>query len=174
MTETQPEATSDLADAARAAVDAHSDQYRPFGGYAVLAAVFGALFAGFLLVAGRRDKLPERYDARDLVLLAAATYKASRLIAKDRVTSFIRAPFTRFEDDTGHGEVDEKARGRGVQRALGELVICEYCLAQWVAAAFIAGHAMAPRATRATAAVFAVFGLSDYMQLAYSNVEERA
>src|SRR5215211_5901244 len=118
-----------LAAAARAVIDEHSAQYRPLGGYALLTVAFNALFVAFLLATGRRERLPARYDLRDLVLLAAATYKSSRLLAKDRVTSFLRAPFTRFTGDTGHGEVEEEARGRGVQRAMGELLICEYCLA---------------------------------------------
>jgi len=162
--------TSSLSDA----VDGHADQYRPLGAYALLAAVFNALFVAYLITAGRRDRLPEGYGARDLVLLGAATMKFSRLIAKDRVTSFIRAPFTRFKDDTGHGEVDEEARGRGLQRAIGELLICEYCLAQWISAAFVAGFAVSPRATRAAAATFTVFGISDVVGWAYSAAEKQA
>ncbi len=152
----------------------HSDQYRPLGAYALLAAAFNGLFVGFLVVASRRGRLPERYDTRDLVLLGVATFKLSRLLTKDRVTSFLRAPFTRFQEDSGHGEVEEAARGRGLQRAVGELVVCPYCLAQWVAAALVAGLAVAPRATRTAAATFTVFGLSDVVQMAYSTLEDRA
>jgi hypothetical protein len=43
---------------------------------------------------------------------AIATHKSARLIARDRVTSTVRAPFTTFQDDAGHGEVDEAARGQ--------------------------------------------------------------
>jgi len=154
--------------------EGHSDRYRPLGGYALLAAIFNALFVAFLVVAGRRNALPDRYGARDLVLLGVATFKLSRLVARDRVTSFLRAPFTRFQQDSGHGEVEEAARGTGVQRAVGELLVCPYCLAQWVAAAPVAGLAVAPRATRAFAAVFTVFALSDVVQMAYSNLEQRA
>ncbi len=103
-----------VADQAYDAVDGHADQYRPLAGYSVLAAAFNALFIAFLVLAGRRGRLPERYATRDLALLGAATFKLSRLIAKDRVTSFLRAPFTRFQQDSGHGEVEEAARGRGL------------------------------------------------------------
>lgn len=51
-------------------------------------------------MAGRRGRLPEGYRAGDLVLLGVATFKLSRLISKDRVTAFLRAPFTRFQEDT--------------------------------------------------------------------------
>jgi hypothetical protein len=32
------------------------------------------------------------------------------------VLAFVRAPFTRFDEDTQRGEVSESARGTGVQR----------------------------------------------------------
>jgi hypothetical protein len=90
------------------------------------------------------------------------------------VTSFLRAPFTEFQDDAGHGEVDEAARGRGLQRAVGELVICPYCLAQWVAAGFVVGAVHAPRLTRVLATIWTVQAISDAAQLAYGAAEERA
>jgi hypothetical protein len=94
------------------------------------------------------------------------------LIAKDRVTSTVRAPFTRFEGDAGPGEVSEAARGRGLRRAFGELLVCPYCLSLWIATAFAAGLAVAPRPTRWTASVLtAVFG-SDILQIAYKKSEK--
>ncbi len=105
--------------------------------------------------------------------MAGATYKLSRLIAKDRVTSVIRAPFTRFQEDIGHGEVAEAARGRGLQRALGELLVCDYCMGQWVSAGFVGLHAVAPRPARTLAATFTVLGAADVLQLGYSRLLER-
>jgi len=45
-----------------------------------------------------------------------ATHKISRLITKDKVTAFVRAPFTRFQEAAGHGELEEEARGEGLRR----------------------------------------------------------
>ena len=47
-------------------------------------------------MAARRSgrELPERVDAADLLLTGLATHKLSRLVAKDRIMSFARAPFT--------------------------------------------------------------------------------
>jgi hypothetical protein len=116
--------------------------------------------------------LPERPSAADLALVTVATHKASRLLAKDRVASTLRAPFTRFDDAAGPGEVSEAARGRGLRRAVGELLICPYCLSMWLAAAFAAGLVAAPRPTRWIAAVLAtVFG-ADVLQIAYKKAED--
>ena len=152
----------------------HSTQHRPFAAYAAIAAAFNGLFAAGVVAARRCDRLPERYGAGDVALLAGATAKLSRLLAKDRVTSVLRAPFTRYEDDSGYGEVQEEARGTGTQRAIGELLICQYCVSQWVAAGLVIGHALAPRETRLVAATFTVFGLADVMNLAYSAAQDRA
>jgi hypothetical protein len=149
------------------------DQERPLGGYAALMASFAAVAVAFSAWVARSGReLPQRPSPADLALLTVATHKASRLIAKDRVTSTLRAPFTEFEDDAGPGEVSENARGRGLRRAVGELVICPYCLGLWVAAAFAAGLVVAPRSTRWAAGVLtAVFG-SDVLQIIYSKAEE--
>lgn len=150
--------------------EGHADRYRPLGAYGALVAAFNLSMAAFFVAAERRGRLPERYPLGDLALLSAATFKLSRLIAKDRVTSVVRAPFTTFQDDVGHGEVDEAARGRGLRRAVGELLVCEYCVEQWVAGAGLAGYAVAPRPTRAVAALFTIYGASDLLQLGYSRL----
>lgn len=145
-------------------------QDRPLGGYAVLTSTFAAACTGFALWLRRSGRqLPERIDGRDIALIAVATHKSSRLLAKERVTSTVRAPFTQFQDDAGAGEVDEAARGHGLRRAIGELLICPYCLGMWISTALTAGLIAAPRVTRAVMVIFtAVFG-SDVLQLAYAR-----
>jgi uncharacterized protein DUF1360 len=155
-------------------LDGHSPgRERPLGGYGVLTVSFGALagaFAVWLRRSGR--ELPERPATSDLALITVATHKVSRLIAKDRVTSAVRAPFTRYQRDSGHGEVEEEARGHGLKRAIGELLICPYCLGLWIGGAFAAGLAVAPRPTRWVASVFTVLFGSDVLHLTYKKLEE--
>jgi hypothetical protein len=149
------------------------DQERPLGGYALLTTTYAVLtgtFATWLHRSGR--PVADRMEGGDLVLMAAATHKLSRLIAKDRVTSVVRAPFTEFQDDAGPSEVEEAARGHGLRRAIGELVICPYCLGLWVGTAFAAGLIVAPRVTRWTMGVFAALLGSDALQIAYAKAEE--
>ena len=151
----------------------HADQYRPLGAYLVLTAGFNGLAAAALVAAGRAGRLPDRVAPSDLALGAVATYKLSRLISKDRVTSGLRAPFTRFQEDSGHGEVEEAARGTGLRLAVGELLVCPNCIGQWVAGGFLAGLLAAPRTTRAVAAMFTVYAGADALQLLHSAVKQR-
>ncbi len=148
---------------------------RPLRGYLALTSAFGAAVAGVVVAerrAGRR--IPERFGAGDLLLLGVATHKLSRLIARDKVTSFARAPFTRYQEAAGHGEVEEQPRGEGLRLAVGELVVCPYCLAQWIAAGLVAAHVAAPRQTRAVAAVYAAETVSDFLQAGYRAAIDRA
>jgi hypothetical protein len=154
--------------------EGYSAEPRPLGGYAVLSSTFGAAFAAFLASANRSGRMPERIGAGDLVLVGVATHKVSRLVSKDVVTSFLRAPFTRFKEETGKGEVEEESRGSGLRRAVGELVSCPYCMGQWVAAGFTAGMVFAPRSTRTIAGMYTALTVSDFLQIAYKAAEERA
>jgi uncharacterized protein DUF1360 len=147
----------------------------PFGGYAFMTGLFLAAFSGAMGAARASGReLPERVSTQDVVLVGVASHKLSRLIAKDRITSFVRAPFTEFQQPAGHAEVDERPRGRGLRRSFGELLTCPYCLAQWVTAGFAVGLVYAPRATRLVATVYTAEAISDFLQLAYKAGEDRA
>lgn len=150
-------------------------EQRPLASYGALTALFGAGVVA-ATVANRRagNRLPERIGAGDIVLIGVATHKVSRLLTRDKVTSFLRAPFTRFREPAGHGEVEEAPRGSGLQLAVGELLVCPYCLAQWVAAGFVAGYVAAPRQTRAVASVYAAETISDFLQAGYRAAVDRA
>ncbi len=147
-------------------------QDRPLGGYATLMGTFvglAAAFGAWFRASGR--ELPDSMSARDMALLTVASQKASRTIARDRVTSTVRAPFTEFQEDAGPGEVDERARGRGLQRAIGELLVCPYCLGMWVSAALTASLLVFPRFTRWFCSVLVTFFGSELLQIAYSRAE---
>ena len=142
---------------------------RPLGGYAALLGVYGAASTALAFVVRRRGSLPERPRGADLALVAVATHKLSRMISKDTVLASLRAPFTVFRESAGEGEVNEDVRGDGARHAVGELISCPFCLAQWVATGFTFGMLLAPRATRQVASVFALVAASDTLQLVYDR-----
>ena len=82
------------------------------------------------------------------MLISIATHKLSRLLAKDSVTSPLRAPFTRYAEPGGAAEVNEEVRDQGssIRHSIGELVTCPFCLAVWVATGLTGGLVLAPAA----------------------------
>lgn len=60
----------------------------------------------------------------------------------------------------------------GLRRAIGELLICPYCLSIWLAAGFIRGLAVAPRSTRWIASTFVALTGADALQIAYAKAEQ--
>jgi hypothetical protein len=145
----------------------------PFGAYAVFTTAFNTAFAGALAAAARSGRLPERVEAGDVVLVGVATHKLSRMITKDRVMAFARAPFTEYQEPGGAGEVEERARGDGLRRAVGELLVCPYCLGLWTSAGMHAGLLFAPRVTRTVASTFTALAIADFLQIAYKAAEDR-
>ncbi|MBV9006570.1 MAG: DUF1360 domain-containing protein [Solirubrobacterales bacterium] len=153
----------------------YSPDKKPLGGYAALTAAFNAAAVGYVVAHRRsRRKLPGALPFGDFALMALGTQKLSRLIAKDRVTSFARSPFTRYTGEAGPGEVSEEPRGSGLQRAVGELLVCPHCVGQWVAAGIVGSYLISPDATRMFAGVFAIVSTSDFLQQLWVALESRA
>lgn len=151
-----------------------SPEQPPLLSYAVLIAIFNGAFAAALLAARRGGReLPERIGAGDLALIGTASHKLSRLLSKDKVTSPLRAPFTELQGSGGPAELEERSRGSGARKAIGELLMCPYCLGLWVVAAFSVGLLFAPRLTRFLATVFSALTISDFLQIAYKAAEEK-
>jgi hypothetical protein len=158
------------------------DVFEGYGGeeerlssYATLIGVFNLIFAIFLLIAkGTGRSIPERVDAKDIALLGVATHKVSMIGAKDAVTSPLRAPFTELQEKESPKSVQEKPRGEGLRRSIGELLTCHFCLGLWVGAFFTYGLVLVPRITRLVATIFTILTLSDYLHQTYKALTKRA
>jgi hypothetical protein len=166
-----------IVDDLRQQVSAEATRYspaheRPLGGYVrvigAYSAVVGALSAAVVL---RKRNVPVRPAVADLVLVAAATAKLSRLLARDAVTAPLRAPFTTLEHEGHRGDLTERVRGQGLRRSLGELVTCPFCLSQWIATGFTFGLLLAPGTTRQVAGTFTALELADLLQYARAAAE---
>ena len=146
----------------------------PFGPYALFIAVFGSLVGGALAIARRQGRaLPEKIDPMQLLLTGTAAHKISRVVSKDKVTSPLRAPFTELEGKGGPAELEERSRGSGLRKAIGELPTCPYCLDLWAVTGFSIGLLFAPRVTRFVASLFAGLTISDFFQIAYKAAEDK-
>ncbi len=169
---------ADAIDGIRAAIQPEAQAYcngedRPLGGYVLVMAVFGALVAGAAGLAGATGRKPPQLGPFDLLLIALGTHKLSRTISKDAVTSPLRAPFTRYQDNGGPGEVNEEVRSTGrIRHSIGELISCPFCLDMWIATGFAFGMVFAPRFTRLVAFTFAALTGADFLQLGYAAAQQ--
>ena len=151
------------------------DSERPLAAFSAIMGTYAAAVTGIVVVLRRhRRLLPEHVGAADLALMTVATHKLSRLLAKDPVTSPLRAPFTRFAGSSGPGELREKVRGEGPRKAIGALVTCPFCLGVWVSTGFASALVLAPRATRLAASVLTAVAGADVLQLAYAWLEQKS
>src|SRR5687767_13879543 len=91
--------------------------------YAALTLVYLACLGGVAASGRGRDVI----RPGELVPLSAATFAVSKLIAKEKVESRVRAPFV---EETAHGR---RPKGRRVRYAVGELLSCTQCLGAWSA-----------------------------------------
>jgi hypothetical protein len=165
-------------DELRTAAAREADSYRggfdvPLSGYGRIVAVYGAaVMAAGAVTRRRKVKLPEHVAPLDLVLVGAATAKLSRLVAREPVTSPLRAPFTELRASRDRRAPEERPRGHGTRHALGELLTCPFCVSQWFATGFAFGLVTSPRLTRQVAGLFAALEVADLLQYLRSGAEK--
>jgi hypothetical protein len=138
----------------------------PYEAYATLVAVF-TLGLGIASRASRRDR---DLRAIDIAALGLATFKASRTVSRDRVTSFVREPFV---EETAY-DGDETPAGTGMRRAVGELVTCTRCVGTWVAAGLAVSLSVSPRFGRLLVWSLDAAAINDFLQAGFVAVTEKA
>jgi hypothetical protein len=133
------------------------------------------VFAGGLAAAGGLARVLDRNPAcqspLDLVVLSAASFKASRTLVRDEVTSFIREPFVKGRAHTGE---DEEPVEGGMEQAIGELITCSRCAGTWTAGALAVTQILAPRFGRLLTWSLAAAGINDFLQTGFSALASRA
>jgi hypothetical protein len=147
---------------------------RPLAGdLGAMGIYLGLVSAAAAAVRASGRDLPERIPVGDGLLLTVATFRLARRLAKDPVTAPIRAPFTEFQGPSGHAEISEEVREHGgVKHAVGELLTCPFCLAQWVGTGFVFGYVAAPKATRLAALTMTMVAGSDVLQFVYDGIQK--
>jgi hypothetical protein len=143
----------------------------PYGSYAAIMGVFAAGL-GLAGAAGRAlDRDPQCQTFLDLAVLCAASFKASRTLARDEVTSFIREPFV---EEHAHEGGEEPVSSGDLRQALGELVTCSRCVGTWAAAGLAVTQVLAPRFGRLLTWSLAAAGANDYLQAGFSALTAKS
>ena len=143
--------------------------------YQAYATIVGAFLAGLGAVSGiaaARNHPHRDVSAIDLALLGLATFKASRVVSRDKVTSFVREPLV--EGHAYEGEDEQPVRSGGMQQALGELVTCTRCIGTWIGASLASTQILAPRTGRLLTSVLAAGALNDFMLAGFTALTSKA
>ena len=143
----------------------------PYSAYAAIVAAFAGGLAATGAVARLLGRDPQEHTAIDLVTLAAATFKASRTISRDEVTSFIRQPFV---EGQAHGGGEDPVKTGDMQQAIGELVTCSRCGGTWAAAGLAMSQILAPRTGRLLTWSLAAAGINDWLQAGFAALTEKS
>lgn len=128
-----------------------------------------------LLASAHKGTTGEMMTAGDVLRLTIATHRLSRLITKESITAPLRAPFTQYVGPGMASEVEEEVatdpNRHPVPHAVGELLTCPFCMAQWIATVLTGAHVLAPRQARLVATVLTVAAGADALHFLYSALD---
>jgi Protein of unknown function (DUF1360) len=127
--------------------------------YAALSAGYGALLGAVVL--GARDRA-EPVGRGEIPALGLATFALSKLIAKEKVETWMREPFV---EETPHGR---RPKGTRLRYAVGELLSCTRCVGAWSSLALVGLRVTHPREARVVTAVLASSALNDFLQTGFN------
>jgi hypothetical protein len=143
--------------------------------YRAYAAIVGTFVTGLGVVSGlaaARGRPAHEISTTDLALLGLATFKASRTVARDKVTSFVREPFV--EGEAYDGEDEKPTHETELKQALGELVTCTRCIGTWLGAGLASMQILAPRTGRLLTSVLAAGAVNDFLLAGFSALTAKA
>jgi hypothetical protein len=130
--------------------------------YAALNALYAALFATVVLGARTRKGAEEPVPIRELLPMGAATFALSKVIAREKIGTWMREPFVEQQQDGAR-----RPRGSGMRRAVGELLTCTRCVGAWSALGIVGLRAMDPPTGRFVTNVLAASAMNDWLQAAF-------
>jgi hypothetical protein len=144
----------------------------PYRAYATIVGTFLAGLGAVSGIAAARNRPLFEMAPIDLALLGLATFKASRTVARDKVTSFVREPFV--EGDAYDGEDERPTHDTELKQALGELVTCSRCVGTWIGASLASIQILAPRTGRLLTSVLAAGAVNDFLLAGFAALTSKA
>lgn len=125
--------------------------------YAKLNAAYAVLMGGLLLTTRERAR-NEPIQGRELVPIAAATFALSKVVAREKIGTWVRDPFV---------DGSRRPRGTRLRRAVGELLTCTRCVGAWSALALVGLRAADPPTGRTVVSILAASAGNDWLQAGF-------
>ena len=131
--------------------------------YAALSAGYGALTGALLVAARARDA--EAIRPGELPVMGLATFALAKLIAKEKVDSWVREPFL---EEKPNGE--RRPKGKRMRYAVGELLSCTRCVGSWSALGLVGMRLLRPREAQVVLPVLALAAANDWLQTGFTTL----
>ena len=103
------------------------------------------------------------FSFMELIVLALASFRLTRLVVYDSITNFIRKPFSEEKEEmNGNGEIEVYIipKKGGLRGFIGELVNCYWCMGVWSSLFLIILYWHYPLVANPIILVLAVAGLA--------------
>ena len=126
--------------------------------YAAVTLAYGALLSGVAYASRSRRPI----EGSELLPLTAATFALSKLVAKEKVETWVRQPFVEERPD------GRRPKGRRLRYAVGELLNCTRCMGAWSALGLVGLRLAAPEASRTVNALLAASAGNDFLQAGFT------
>lgn len=108
-----------------------------------------------------------------MFLLALASFRLTRLIVFDRITSFMRTPFLdQVEETNENGEIEEYIiiKGKGLRAWIGELLSCYWCTGIWVTTLLYVLFIMFPKVGEPVLLILGIAGLAGILEATLQKI----
>jgi Protein of unknown function (DUF1360) len=129
--------------------------------YATLSAGYGALTGALLVAVRAKDAKPLR--PAELPVIGLATFALAKLIAKEKVDSWVREPFLEERPDG-----DRRPKGKRMRYAVGELLSCTRCVGSWSALGLVGLKLLRPKEAGVVIPVLAITAANDWLQTGFT------
>ena len=158
------------------AIRVQRSPWPPAPPYRAYATIVGAFLAGLGAVSGIASGAADRPEQlrRDRPRAARlATFKASRTVARDKVTSFVREPFV--EGEAYDGEASSRRRTAACSRRSASSSRARRCIGTWIGAGLAATQILAPRTGRLlTSVARGAARVNDFLLAGFSALTAKA
>lgn len=109
----------------------------------------------------------------ELILFSLASFRLTRLLIYDNITSFIRRPFHEFiEEELPDGTIESylHIKGKGIRRWIGELLSCYWCTGIWCSFLLFGLYYFIPHLIEPLIIIFAIAGLAAIIETAIGKL----
>lgn len=131
--------------------------------YAALSAGYGALTGALLVAARSKQTTPIRPG--EMPALGLATFALAKLVAKEKVDSWVREPFLEERPDGVR-----TPKGRRLRYAVGELLSCTRCVGTWSALGLVGVRLLRPREASVIVPMLALAAANDWLQTGFTTL----